>query len=363
MKIYKNLIAIPPGETIRDELEYLQMNQIELSLRMGMDKKTINQIINGIAPITYETAIKLENVLGIPATTWNNLESKYRETLARISEEEKQDEEWNVLIKFPYKEMIKRAWITDTKDKFELIKEAKKFFGVDSLSVIEKLEENLFKLYNGTDLQPLFRKTQDKEVCEYSMTAWLRKGELEASKVETKPFNKEKLKKSVETMKKLSKENSAENIEKLKKLCAENGIALVILPHLPKTYVDGVSRWLGKDKALIILSNRRKKVDSFWFNFFHELGHLLKHGKKELFINADETNGMKLESEANEYARNVLISKQEYKLIKNSVITEASIIEWGEKIGVHPSIIVGRLQYEKEVAYNKFSSLKENINL
>lgn len=100
MRIYNDIIAIPPGETIKDELEFLGMNQKEFSKRLGLAEKTVSQIINGIAPITYETSIKLENVLGIPASTWNNLESQYRVILAKIEEEEKKEEEWKICQNF-----------------------------------------------------------------------------------------------------------------------------------------------------------------------------------------------------------------------------------------------------------------------
>ena len=46
-----------------------------------------NKIIMGKAPITPETALQLERVLGIPAGFWNNREHHYREALARMEEQ------------------------------------------------------------------------------------------------------------------------------------------------------------------------------------------------------------------------------------------------------------------------------------
>ena len=59
---------------------------------------------------------------------------------------------------------------------------------------------------------------------------------------------------------------------------------------LPKTCVSGATRWVGSDKAIIQLSLRYKTNDHLWFTFFHEAGHILLHGKKELFI--EGVNGM-----------------------------------------------------------------------
>lgn len=362
MKMYNNMIAIPPGETIKDELDFLNMSQKEFADRLGMAAKTVNQIINGIAPITYETAIKLENVLGIPSSTWNNLEAEYREILIKIADAEKKEEEWKICEKLPYKDMMKKFWIKESKDELEIINEMKSFFSVASLKLLNNVN-GVFNYYDKMTSSALFRKVNDKEICEYSMSAWIRKGEIEANKIETEVFSKEKLLDNITDMKKLSLENKKENIEKLKEICSKCGIVLVIIPHLKKIYVDGVSKWLSKDKALIILSNRGKKIDKFWFNFFHEIAHLLNHNKKDLFINAEETHELEIEKEANNYARDILISKEEFKNIKNLTLTKENILKLSKNLQIHPSIIVGRVQYEGLIKYSELNSLKEDIIL
>ncbi|MCD9899549.1 ImmA/IrrE family metallo-endopeptidase [Streptomyces sp. MT29] len=45
-----------------------------------------------------------------------------------------------------------------------------------------------------------------------------------------------------------------------------------------------VIRWLTPEKAGFALSGRFKKDDHFWFTVFHELGHVLLHGKRLTFI-------------------------------------------------------------------------------
>jgi len=55
--------SVTPGEVFEKYLEAFGMPQIELAARTGLTKK----IINGKAPITSETALKLERSLGRPA--------------------------------------------------------------------------------------------------------------------------------------------------------------------------------------------------------------------------------------------------------------------------------------------------------
>ncbi|MCX7045019.1 MAG: HigA family addiction module antitoxin [Candidatus Sumerlaeota bacterium] len=71
--------AVPPGETLRETIEALGIDEAELAVRCGLDKKTINQIIQGTHPLSQETAIKLERATGVPARMWNNLERQYQE--------------------------------------------------------------------------------------------------------------------------------------------------------------------------------------------------------------------------------------------------------------------------------------------
>ena len=63
--------AVPPGTTLKETLDEKGISQAQLAVRTGLAEKTISQIVNGIAPISYETAGKLELVLGIPARFWN----------------------------------------------------------------------------------------------------------------------------------------------------------------------------------------------------------------------------------------------------------------------------------------------------
>ena len=85
-KIKENIIAIPPGITIKEELDFLEMTQSEFAERMGFSDNHISKIINGDANITPETALKLEIILNIPSIFWNNLEAEYREQLFKIKE-------------------------------------------------------------------------------------------------------------------------------------------------------------------------------------------------------------------------------------------------------------------------------------
>ncbi len=78
-KLYQPDYVSPPGETLQETIDTIGMSQAELAERTGRPKKTINEIIKRKGPITPETALQFERVLGIPARFWNSRERNYRE--------------------------------------------------------------------------------------------------------------------------------------------------------------------------------------------------------------------------------------------------------------------------------------------
>lgn len=77
-------IAIPPGETLAEELEARAMSQKSLAQRMGRPYQVVNEIINGKKAITARTAFQLQDALGVSAKFWINLETDYQMTKEHI---------------------------------------------------------------------------------------------------------------------------------------------------------------------------------------------------------------------------------------------------------------------------------------
>jgi len=76
--------AIPRGETLKETIQSMGVTRAQVAQQIGRPKKTLDQIMQGKVPVTHDTAIQLERVLGVPACFWNNLERNYRETIERL---------------------------------------------------------------------------------------------------------------------------------------------------------------------------------------------------------------------------------------------------------------------------------------
>ena len=83
---WKPDFAVPPGLTLQETIDAQGIDQPELAVRSGLSAKEINQIIEGVAPITHDIAIRLEHATGVPARMWNNLEANYQEQRARLAD-------------------------------------------------------------------------------------------------------------------------------------------------------------------------------------------------------------------------------------------------------------------------------------
>ncbi|MDD2482013.1 MAG: HigA family addiction module antitoxin [Lutispora sp.] len=342
-------IAIPPGETIRENMIFLGMNQKELAIRLEITPKHLSNIINGKEPITYETALKLETVLGPKAQFWMNLETNYQLIKSRLKQQEELEEDLEVLKKTPYKCMSDLGWISETSDRNERVQKLRDYFGVASLQVIE------------VSVAAMFRKQkQIKEISDLGVLAWVRKAELEGLKIEVDKFNQKKLKSYIPKFRELTMKDPEEFYPIMKKLCAECGVALVLVEALPKTYICGATIW-RKDKAILALSVRGKRADIFWFTFFHELAHLIKHTKKISSISYDDD----IEDEADKEASNYLIPDEQYKtFIEDYDYTNKSqIVDYAYTIGIAPCILVGRLLHDRLIDYKFYSDLRPSFEI
>jgi hypothetical protein len=65
---------------------------------------------------------------------------------------------------------------------------------------------------------------------------------------------------------------------------ARPGVAVALVPHPQGCPVWGATRWIAPERAVLQLSLRYKTNDHLWFPIFHGAAHILRHGKKLLFL-------------------------------------------------------------------------------
>jgi len=83
------IYPIHPGKILADELAELQMSPAELARELHVPSNRIYQLIAGKRAMTADTALRLEQWLGVEAAFWMNLQKSYELDLAaeQIGEE------------------------------------------------------------------------------------------------------------------------------------------------------------------------------------------------------------------------------------------------------------------------------------
>lgn len=346
--IYNSDLAIHAGEFLEETLQEIGMTQAELSNRLGRPIQAINEIIKGKKSITSTTALELEDVLGVPSHIWIGLESEYQIVIAKQEELKQMEEETKLIKNFPYADLVKAGFVKGTRKAIEKVDELKRFFNVAKLVQIAHV-----KAY-----QPAFRVSSHDNVSHESIATWIQASRIKAKDIETKAFDKKILKEKLIQMKSLMiLEDINEAIEEIQKVLNSCGIVLVLLPHFKNTKIHGATFWLDNDKAVIAMTLRGSFSDMFWFSFFHEVGHILLHPKREVFLEDGYSDPklQKQEKEADKFASELLINGTDFnKFVSLDDISEASVIDFAKQQGIKTSIVVGRLMYEKLVEFNDY---------
>jgi len=252
--------------------------------------------------------------------------------------------------KFPVKEMVQRGWTTPVKEQSPA--EMAKSYFINSAGSEYATAFHRKKFHGGNRPN------------EYSLLAWqarvLQKARTEHIEglISEFEYNDVWLRELV----RLSVEDQAPI--KAKEYLAEKGIALIIEKHLQGTYLDGAAMLLETGNPVVALTLRHDRLDNFWFVLFHELGHVFLH----LFncLNMDffdekneEPDGEDdIEREADLFALNTLIPEDEWDdCLSKFSLTKKSVEIDAKRIGVHPSIVAGRIRKER----NKYTLLNDSI--
>ena len=110
---------------------------------------------------------------------------------------------------------------------------------------------------------------------------------------------------------------------------------------------------------MLLLTDRNKTSDIFWFSLFHEIGHILQNG-----LSSDDGNSASYrpsEEEADQFTKDFLIRPEHYQtFVKKGNFDKSDILRFSEEIDIHPSVVLGRLQNEGILGFDRFRELKEN---
>jgi HTH-type transcriptional regulator/antitoxin HigA len=347
--------ASAPGETIVDILEQRHVPPVVFAEQIGYGAEHVNDLLQGRAVMTAETAELLETHLGATSAFWLNRESQYRLDLARLGRDAQGalGREW--LRELPLTDMIRFGWLDRAEGLSAQVTSCLRFFGVPD-------ERTWQEVYRGPLEMAAFRTSATFDSHPGAVAAWLRQGELEARAIPCNAWNEEQFRELLPTLCSLTRQKDpARFIPQLVKLCAACGVAVVVLRAPTGCRASGATRFIAPDKALLLLSFRYLSDDHFWFTFFHEAWHLLLHGRTALFLEAADTLSSTQEREANDFAAELLVPlafQAEFDRLPNRHL---DVIRFARRLGVSPGIVVGQLQHRGRLGRDQLNRLKRRF--
>ncbi len=328
-----------PVDAIEFRMDQMGMTARDLIPYIGSRSK-VYDVLSRKRPLSLPMIRSLSAGLGIP------LESLVAQ--GKLNEEAELD-----FSKFPITEMVKRGYWNITlrearKNAEALLKENFALVGVP-LNAITILTKRTTYVREG--------RTMDR----YSLFAWavqvLKKAKM------APPIGKYRagvvshdLMRQIAEMSRLQ-DGPLSAIKFLR----ENGIAVIVLRHLPKTYLDGAAILDRESVPVIGLTRRYDRIDNFWFSLEHELAHIALHlnsTTRAFFDNLETKNDVDpREQEADAFAGEALIPNNLWKQVPaSSWPTRDSVIRSAEILKVDPAVVAGRIRHEQS-----FRILKEMV--
>lgn len=341
--------AIHPGEHLAEHIEARGWSQAEFARLADLSPKLVSTIIHGTNPVTAETALKLERVLGMRAYIWTGLQADWDLHQARQPKQQAAVDAERFLGDFPVIELKNRGVLPDTDDAAKIIDGILGFFSIGSPHAMGARLANLAVHH---------RQSKKYDTNPYHVATWLMLGERLARTMDLPSFDTERFAYAVQEIRKLTVTDPEIFHPRMVELCKKAGVAFILEKPISKTCLFGSARWIDGDRAIIQMSLRMKTNDHFWWTFFHEAAHItLHHGKTFADDLGGEGDGF--ESEADAWAEDVLVGCDRFNAFKKtSPRSEREVTAFASSIGIHPGIIAGMLQHHKIVPFTHLNKLK-----
>ncbi len=321
------LDAPSPIDAIRFRMRQANLKPRDLEPFIG-SRSRVSEVLNGSRPLSIDMIRALHRHLGIPAASL--IAAPAAQDLGRTQE--------------PSKAALQ------------------KLRSLGFLKAQEKGSAFISRAFAGTPNLAMLRKTRtdrtNAKTDQAALEAW-------CGAVMLKSYSEEKPKGSLPTSAKTAARQLAQlsvhddGPLRAREKLAEWGIQLVILEHLPGTFLDGAAMCRADGTRLIALTLRHNRLDNFWFTLLHELCHVARHLKEGTSIILDDLDvkgSGDVESEADQFAQDALIPPAVWELARDEDLSNEGVIDVANRAGVHASIVAGRWQREFG-DYRKFSRM------
>lgn len=267
-----------PGSILGEKLQEMDMSVKEFAARAEKSEKYILDVLAEKSSISPDLAIAIEFVTGMEASVMLKWQRDYDEEVARYDMQSRiksSNKEW--LNSMPVAEMVKNGWINAQTTADKAFEELLRFFGVVSQSA---WEEYYFK----RKLKVAFRISLETTTNPRILSAWLRRGEIQANEIYLdNEYSPAKLKSVIEDISILLSSPPHDVMVLLRETLSSAGVKIIYTEPLSGIDIKGATRWIGGHPCIQLL-NTVESYENYAYTVLHEIGHILLHGKKDIFL-------------------------------------------------------------------------------
>jgi HTH-type transcriptional regulator / antitoxin HigA len=328
--------ASPPGDTIKAVMVARDLTMDDLSRILGFSGERLAALLAGQEPITIEVARRLRDAIGGSIEFWITRDGQYRADVQNVAADV-----WAQSL--PVEDMVNFGWIDRPGTWVQQIDQALGFFGVPTV-------ESWHVQYGAAVQAAKFRFTGNSRLDPSAVATWLRRAELEARDVALGTWDPRLFLAALPAIRQLTRvDDPRAFVPALRDEVAKAGVAVAVVRAPRGCKASGAARLLVDGHPQIVLSARYLTDDHFWFTFFHEAGHLLRHDNRTTFVDEFELEAEKAtggeEVEANRFAGEFLLPESVRGALLERGPSIWSIGRAAKAAGVSPGVVVGQLQH------------------
>lgn len=345
--------AQSPGQLITELLKKRGWSNGVLAVVLGVNAPVVSKMVGDKRPIDANMALVLEDVFGVPAKKFIDLQCDYDLAKARIKSrpDPKRATRANIYGSLPVAELIKRGWVEVEDPRDPCLVET----ALCRLFKVNRIEDAVGFTFSAKKTDALSQTTP-------AQLAWLHRVRAIASEMLIGPYSPQKGREAISKIAALRAH--PEHMERVPRILAEAGIRFVVVEGLRSGKIDGACFWLNDKSPVIGMSLRFDRIDNFLFVLRHELEHVCRcDGLHEAIVDVDvgrQPNNELEEQEriANEEAREFCVPQKDMDAFiarKAPYFSEQDLLNFAKFLKVHPGLVAGQLQF-RTGKFNHFRS-------
>ncbi len=343
--------AVAPGEYLEEWIDDQDFSQQRVADMLGCSRKQVNEIIHGRAPITADTARRLERVVGIPADAWLRYEAAYRADLARLTDEENLAKYVDNIDSSAATYLRSLGATTATRSKPGLlVSDFLAFHRCGTWEVYEQLHETA----STGDYALAALKESGADIDPTVLTTWLRAAELSEpfERGRKYVYDENRLREALPQLRHRAAAPDPTMLGDIAGMLADVGVVFLVIEPPKKFPLLGMTRWIDKRVPVIQQTGRWGKDGFVTWALFHELGHVLNdpRGEMHLEYSTEKKRTSAAEKSANQFAFETLFGAAGTEPFEG-LTGDGEIVAAARRVGISPGVAVHQMHRKRLLDY------------